>query len=388
MDDVRFARRAYLDIWGLLPSPEALSAFLKETGEDKRELLVRALLSDNQKYAEHWISFWNDLLRNEDGVTYYSETAARKSITGWLLASLVANLPYDRFVTKLVNPQSPGDPDGFLVGVNWRGETSAAVTPWMQASQNTAQVFLGVNLKCNACHDSFVSHWKLKDAYALAGYFSPDPKLQLYRCDRALDQFVDPGVSVPGSSSRNPPSSSLDDRRATLAAIFTDPRNGRLPRTLVNRVWQRLFGYGLVANPDDMDVKPWNAALLDWLAADFVSHGYDVKQLLSRSCPRARTSCPPSRDTRSLGRATTCSRVPRSVASPRSSSPTRSDRSPASGASIRRRTLQAVCTAGRGERRPTTCRWRSAGRFAIRSRRHASRQPRPFKGSSSRTARC
>ena len=58
--------------------------------------------------------------------------------------------------------------------MNWRGETSAAVTPWMQASQNTAQVFLGVNLKCNACHDSFVSKWKLKDAYALAGFFSPE----------------------------------------------------------------------------------------------------------------------------------------------------------------------------------------------------------------------
>ena len=150
----------------------------------------------------------------------------------------------------------------------------------MQASQNTAQVFLGVNLKCNACHDSFVSHWKLKDAYALAGYFSPDPKLQLYRCDRALDQFVTPAFLYP-ELSRTPPSSSLDDRRATIAAIFTDPRNGRLPRTLVNRVWQRLFGYGLVGNPDDMDVKPWNAALLDWLAADFVSHGYDIKHLLS-----------------------------------------------------------------------------------------------------------
>ena len=279
VDEARFARRAYLDIWGLLPSPDALAAFLKDTDEAKRERLVRTLLSDNEKYAEHWISFWNDLLRNEDGVTYYSETAARKSITNWLLASLVANVPYDRFVTKLVNPQSPGDPDGFLVGVNWRGETSAAVTPWMQASQNSAQVFLGVNLKCNACHDSFVSHWKLKDAYALAGYFSPDPKLQLYRCDRALDQFVSPAFLYP-SLTRNPPSTSLDDRRATLAAIFTDPRNGRLPRTLVNRVWQRLFGYGLVSNPDDMDVKPWNAALLDWLAADFVSHGYDVKHLL------------------------------------------------------------------------------------------------------------
>ena len=90
------------------------------------------LLADNQKYAEHWISFWNDLLRNEDGTSYYSETAGRKSITTWLRASLEANVPYDRFVGKLLNPQSPGDPDGFLIGVNWRGETNAAVTPWCQ----------------------------------------------------------------------------------------------------------------------------------------------------------------------------------------------------------------------------------------------------------------
>ena len=73
-------------------------------------------------------------------------------------------------------PAQPGDPEGFLIGVNWRGETSAAVMPWMQASQNTAQAFLGVNFKCNACHDSFVSKWKLKDAYGLAAYFSPEPE--------------------------------------------------------------------------------------------------------------------------------------------------------------------------------------------------------------------
>ena len=279
VDDVRFARRAYLDIWGLLPSPEALSAFQKATGADKRELLVRALLSDNQKYAEHWISFWNDLLRNEDGVTYYSETAGRKSISGWLLASLVANLPYDRSSTKLVNPSRAGDPDGFLVGVNWRGETSAAVTPWMQASQNTAQVFLGVNLKCNACHDSFVSHWKLKDAYALAGYFSPDPGCSCTDATARSTSSLSPAFLYPALD-RRPPSSSLEIGVRRLAAIFTDSRNGRLPRTLVNRVWQRLLGHGIVANPDEMDVKPWSAALLDWLAADFVSHGYDIKRLL------------------------------------------------------------------------------------------------------------
>ena len=78
-----------------------------------------------------------------------------------------------------------------------------------------------------------------------------------------------------------PPSASLADRRATAAAIFTDPRNGRLPRTLVNRIWQRLLGHGIVANPDEMDGEPWSPELLDWLASDFVEHGYDLKHLIA-----------------------------------------------------------------------------------------------------------
>ncbi|MEO8371378.1 MAG: DUF1549 domain-containing protein, partial [Candidatus Solibacter sp.] len=167
--DAIFARRVHLDAQGLLPSPQALRAFLADTASDKRSRLVASLLADDQKYAENWISYWNDLLRNDEGVTYYSETAGRKSITDWLLASLAANKPYNEMVSKLLNPTEPGDPDGFLIGVNWRGTVSASQTPALQAAQNTAQVFLGVNLKCNSCHDSFISKWKLKDAYALAG---------------------------------------------------------------------------------------------------------------------------------------------------------------------------------------------------------------------------
>ncbi|MGH9373457.1 MAG: DUF1549 domain-containing protein, partial [Vicinamibacterales bacterium] len=303
VSDALFARRAYLDIWGLLPDRQALQTFLKDQAPDKRRRLVSSLLADDQKYAEHWISFWNDLLRNEDGVTYFSENNGRKSITDWLLPSLATNMPYDQFVTKLLNPSAPGDPEGFVIGVNWRGETSAAVTPWMQASQNTAQVFLGVNLKCNACHDSFVSKWKLKDAYALAAYFSPEPRLQLFRCDVARDEFAEPAFLYP-ELSRDPPSSALADRRATAAAIFTDPRNGRMPRTLVNRVWGRLLGHGIVPNSDEMDGKPWSPELLDWIASDFVEHQYDVKHLIATIMSSrayqlpavARSGEPPARD--------------------------------------------------------------------------------------------
>jgi hypothetical protein len=278
--DSVFARRVYLDVWGLLPTPEQLQRFLDDTAANKREALVAALLADDEQYAEGWMSFWNDVLRNEDGVTYFSETAGRKSITDWLFAALRGNLAYDAFVGKLLNPSAPSDPDGFLVGVNWRGETSAAVTPWMQAAQNSAQVFLGINLKCNACHDSFVSKWKLKDAYALAAYFAPEPTLQMYRCDVALNRFAEPGFLFP-ELTRAPVSPSLADRRSAAAATFLDPRMGRLPRTLVNRIWHRLLGRGLVANPDEMDGVPWSADVLDWLAADFVAHRYDIKQLIA-----------------------------------------------------------------------------------------------------------
>ncbi|MES1257454.1 MAG: DUF1549 domain-containing protein, partial [Acidobacteriota bacterium] len=280
VSDAVFARRAWLDIQGLLPSPDDLRAFTTDLAPDKREKLVRRLLSDNRAYAENWISFWNDLLRNDEGVSYYSETASRKSITPWLLGALEKNLPYDQFVSKLLNPVAPSDPDGFLIGVNWRGTVSASQVPAMQAAQNTAQIFLGINLKCNSCHDSFISRWKLKDAYAMASYFSADSKLQLFRCDIAQDQYAEPGFLYP-ELNHPPASGALADRRAAAAAIFLDPRNGRLPRTVVNRIWERMTGRGLVENPDEMDGEPWSPQLLDWLASDFVAHNYDLKHLIA-----------------------------------------------------------------------------------------------------------
>jgi mono/diheme cytochrome c family protein len=294
VSDRIFARRAYLDVWGLLPSPKELQDFLKDRSPKKREKLIEKLLANQRNYAENWISYWNDLLRNDEGVNYHNETASRKSISNWLLTALENNLPYDQFVYKLLNPTAPTDPAGFLIGVNWRGVVSASQTPAMQAAQNTAQIFLGINLKCNSCHDSFISKWKLKDAYSLAGYFSTEEKLQLFRCDVAQDLYASPAFLYPALN-RTPASGSVTDRRSTAAAIFTDPRNGRLSRTLVNRMWQRLLGRGIVENPDEMDGEPWSPELLDWLASDFVESGYDMKHLLTTKCSvtprRAQTIC-------------------------------------------------------------------------------------------------
>jgi hypothetical protein len=277
-----FARRAYLDIWGLLPTPEQLRQFEADKHPDKRAQLVKTLLADDTKYSDNWISYWNDLLRNDEGVVYYSETANRKTITPWLLDALKTNKPYDQWVRQLLDPTKSTDPEGFLTGVNWRGTVSASQTPALQAAQNTAQIFLGVNLKCNSCHDNFIGkRWKLTDAYGLAAYFSDEQKLQLYRCDIAQNgKYITASFLYP-ELNRQPETDSAEDRRAAAAEIFTDPRDGRMPRTLVNRVWAKLMGHALTPDVDDMDAEPWSPELLDWMASEFVRNRYDMKHLIA-----------------------------------------------------------------------------------------------------------
>jgi hypothetical protein len=276
IDDALFIRRATLDIWGMVPSADATQKFIVDKDPNKRERLVDSLLADNKKYAENWISFWNDLLRNDQGVNY---AGTRKSITPWLLSALKNNLPFNDMAFALLNPVQPEDPDGFLTGVNWRGDINASQTPFMQAAQNSAQVFLGVNLKCASCHDSFINKYKLKQSYALAAMFAETSDLELVRCDAKTGKHTGPEFLFPEVAVK-PASDSLADRRRAAASSFTSPENGRFSRTLVNRYWQRLFGRGIVSNVDDMDAKPSNPDLLDWLANDFVQHNYDLKYLI------------------------------------------------------------------------------------------------------------
>src|SRR5260370_15185946 len=54
-----------------------------------------------------------------------------------------------------------------------------------------------------------------------------------------------------------------------------------MPRTIVNRLWTRLLGRGIVVNSDEMDGLPWSPDVLDWLASDFVAHKYDLKHLVA-----------------------------------------------------------------------------------------------------------
>jgi mono/diheme cytochrome c family protein len=277
VDDRTYARRVYQDIIGLPPPPSELEAFVKDADPGKRSALAKRLLADNRRYAEHWLTFWNDMLRNDYAGTGYID-GGRTQITDWLLRALETNLPYSQFVAQLVNPTP--ESAGFVKGIVWRGVVNASQTPQMQAAQNISQVFMGVNLKCASCHNSFINTWKLADAYGMASIYAEKP-LEMVRCDKptgevAPVQFLYPELGkIDGAAPR-------EQRIQQLATVLTTPKNGRLARTMVNRIWARLMGRGLVEPTDEMDNRPWNPDLLDWLASDFFARNYDVKKLIER----------------------------------------------------------------------------------------------------------
>lgn len=71
-------------------------------------------------------------------------------------------------------------------------------------------------------------------------------------------------------------------RRTALARWITAPENPLFARVMVNRIWQRHFGTGLVVTPDNFGqsgAPPSHPELLDWLAVEFKENGYSIKQL-------------------------------------------------------------------------------------------------------------
>ncbi len=273
-DDV-FYRRASLDIVGLLPLTEELETFVANADPQKREKLVEALLLDKRAYTDHWLCFWNDLLRNEYKGTGYID-GGRKQITSWLYNSILTNKPYDQFAQELIKPNA--DSEGFIKGIKWRGRVNASQVAELQFSQNISQVFFGVNMKCASCHDSFIDNWKLDDAYSLAAIVSDKP-LEIFRCDKPTGKNAVAGFLWPELGTIDP-KLPKDKKLEQLAALVTHPDNGRFSRTIVNRIWQKLMGRGIVHPVDMMANKPWNDDLLDYLASYLKDNKYDLKKLI------------------------------------------------------------------------------------------------------------
>jgi len=120
----------------------------------------------------------------------------------------------------------------------------------------------------------------LADAYGLASIYADSP-LEMVLCDKptgkqAALKFIYPQLGdIDSKAARSA-------RLKQLAEVICGRRDGRLTRTLVNRLWQKFMGRGLVEPADDMEKAAWNPDLLDWLAEDFSDHHYDLRHAIEQ----------------------------------------------------------------------------------------------------------
>lgn len=100
-----------------------------------------------------------------------------------------------------------------------------------------------------------------------------DPHNPLDPVDPAVPRVIQGNFEVPKEAA---------SRRTALAKWLSNPDNPLTARVMVNRIWQFRMGQGLIRTPNDFGVmgdKPESRLLLDWLAAEFMAHGWSVKAM-------------------------------------------------------------------------------------------------------------
>ncbi len=281
--DGAFLRRAYLDVVGVIPTVAEARKFLDDPSADKRVRLVDELLARKEDYAAHWTPFWEEALGSAN-VDKQGGIPTRGNYRKWIYESFVQNKPYDIMVAELIDPLMPGYQKPVISEANGKVVVSGYVlnethTDTLLTAANAAQVFLGTGMKCASCHSHFLNkEWPQARFLAFAGMFATND-LELIRCEKKSGQFIPAKFpfDLPDAPSEAP--KPMDERLHRLTQLLVDPTNPRFAKTMVNRLWKRYLGIGLFAPADDfrLDQPPSHPELLDWLADDFIHHGYDLK---------------------------------------------------------------------------------------------------------------
>jgi mono/diheme cytochrome c family protein len=283
--DAEFLRRSKLDAVGLLPTPEEVREFLADPAPDKRSRWITRLL-DHPAYGDYWANKWADLLRpNPDRVGVKSVF----TLDQWLREQFRDNRPYDAFVRDVLQAEGSNHRNGPAVVYRDRREPAELTTMF-------SQLFLGTRLECAKCHHHPNEKWGQEDFYQLAAFFGPvkqkgaglSPPISAgiesfyYAAGGEVRHPVTGAVMTPRPPDGPDLAKGAGDPRDRLAGWLLDPKNPFFAKAAVNRVWANFFGRGLVHPVDDFRtsnpcVQP---ELLEALAADFASHGYDFKHLI------------------------------------------------------------------------------------------------------------
>lgn len=293
--DFEFLRRVSLDVRGTIPTLEEMDEFLADSSEEKRSRWIDRFLEDPQR-GDGWMPYWLDVLAENPNLINPTLNSTGP-FRWWLYDALRDNKPWDVVVTELIlmeGSERGGGPAGF-------GLAALNDAPHAAKAGILSSALLAVDMRCARCHDAPHHSTLQSDLFHLAAMLARAPVEVPPTSSVAVDDLptnrpprirvtLEPGVPVEPQWPLNDlaapePDVPLlkeheEDSRGQLAALITQPTNERFAEVLVNRVWRRFLGRGLMEPVDDWEQgKLSHPELLRWLARDFVAHGYDLRRL-------------------------------------------------------------------------------------------------------------
>lgn len=291
-DDLAFLRRVTLDTVGTVPTRDEIAIFLKDAPNRRRANAIHRLLKDD-RWADHWVSYWQDVLAENPGIL-----KPMLNNTGpfrwWIHQAMMDNVSIDRFASELIMMEGSklgGAPSGF-------GIASQNDVPMAAKAHVLGRAFLGVELACARCHDAPHHPFLQRDTFELAAMLSKKSlkvptsssvkatelvRRPLIRVTLKPGSTVAPKWPFPNLATPKLPQGILrtkNDPRENLAALITSPGNERFAQMIVNRIWHRYLGEGIVNPVDDWtNEEPSHPELLKYLAHELVTHDYNLKHV-------------------------------------------------------------------------------------------------------------
>lgn len=299
ISDAAFLRRLSLAVRGRIPTVDEVEAFLAEGRPDKRSQAIDRLLA-SPEWADGWVGYWQDVLAENPSVVFPTLNNSG-AFRQWIYDSFRDNKPFDQFATELMlmddvgsSERSVSTPAGFALA-------TGNDVPMAMRSHVAMKAFAAIDLKCARCHDSPVDDFRQADLFLLAAYLNGSPLEVPATSVAAIAKTNVPGaittsltagqiirpagltsywLAMPEQPDSLRPCEP-GNQRAELAALVTAPTNSRFSDVIVNRLWKRYFGTGLIEPVDHWNELPaaLRPELLRGLSVQFVESGYDLKAL-------------------------------------------------------------------------------------------------------------
>ncbi len=293
--DSSFIRRIALDTVGVIPSRDEIESYRNDNSTNRRSEMIERYLNDD-RWADNWVGYWQDVLAENPGIL-----KPKLNNTGpfrfWIYESFLDNKPMDRFVTELVMMRGgrfSGGPAGFSIATQ-------NDVPMAAKAHTLAKAFLAMEMKCARCHDAPNHDFKQEQLFNLAALLDRKPiklpksstvivpkgaRQPFVQISLKAGEVIQPNWPFAHGKSDLPIVRNPKDSREKFAISITSPTNVRFAKVMVNRLWDRYFGRGLVNYVDDwpMDsskIRSSHTDLLEYLAHELIANGYNLKHIAS-----------------------------------------------------------------------------------------------------------